>query len=324
MPAKFNPIKIFSGSATVELATKITESFGLELGVMSLLRFKDGEIQPSFDESVRGCDVFLIQSTISPAENILEILLMIDAAKRASAHYINVVIPYYGYARQDRKDKPRVSIGAKLIADLISTAGASRVMTMDLHAAQIQGFFPIPVIHLDSSVIFIPYIKSLDLKDLVIASPDIGGTKRARDFASKLNSEIVISDKHRSKANEVEEIRIIGNVADKNVIIVDDMIDTGNTLIKASEMMLKQGAKSVRAFATHPVFSGDAFEKLCNSPLNEIVVCDTIPVKSMPGKITVLSSCELFAKAIHHVYEHESISSLFDMPNSIQKKINFK
>ena len=324
MPAKFNPIKIFSGSASIELGKRITDSFGLELGAISLLKFKDGEIQPNFDESIRGCDVFLIQSTIAPADNILELLLMIDAAKRASAHYINIVIPYYGYARQDRKDKPRVSIGAKLIADLISTAGASRVMTMDLHAAQIQGFFPIPVVHLDSSVIFIPYIESLGMNNLVIASPDIGGTKRARTFAGKLNSEIVISDKHRAVANEVEEIRIIGDVRGKNVIIVDDMIDTGNTLIKAAEMMLKEGALSVRAFATHPVFSGNAYENLCKSPIDEIVVCDTIPVKPKEGKITVLSVCDLFAKAIHHVYEHESISSLFEMPGSVQKKINFK
>jgi ribose-phosphate pyrophosphokinase len=203
MPAKFNPIKIFSGTASQDLAKRIADSFGIDLGDISVLKFKDGEIQPSFNESIRGCDVFIIQSTFAPTDNLFELLLMIDAAKRASAHYINVVIPYYGYARQDRKDKPRVSIGAKLIADLIYTAGASRVITMDLHAAQIQGFFPIPVVHLDSSVIFVPYINQLKLDNLVIASPDIGGTKRAREFASKLHSEIVISDKHRKKANEV-------------------------------------------------------------------------------------------------------------------------
>ncbi len=323
MPAKFNPIKIFSGSASKEIATKIAEEFGTNLGAMSLLRFKDGEIQPSFDESVRGCDVFLVQSTFAPAENLIELLLMIDAAHRASAHYINVVIPYYGYARQDRKDKPRVSIGAKIIADLIYTAGASRVMTMDLHAAQIQGFFPIPVIHLDSSVIFIPYIKDLELDNLMIASPDIGGTKRAREFAGKLNSEIVISDKHRSKANEVDEIRIIGNVEGKNIIIIDDIIDTGNTLVKSSDEMLKRGALSVRAFATHPVFSGDAIDKLEKSSIKEIVVCDTIPLKRPSKKITVLSISKLFARAIHNVYEHESISSLFEMPGTFQKVIKF-
>ncbi|MFC2114087.1 ribose-phosphate diphosphokinase [Bacteroidota bacterium] len=323
MPAKFNPIKIFAGSASFDLATKIAESFGAELGDISLARFKDGELQPNFNESIRGCDVFLIQSTASPAENLLELLLMIDAAKRASAHYINVVIPYYGYARQDRKDKPRVSIGAKLIADLIFTAGASRLMTMDLHAAQIQGFFPIPVVHLDSSVIFVPYIKQLGLDNLVIASPDIGGTKRAREFAGKLNSEIVICDKHREKANEVEELRIIGNVEGKNVVIIDDIIDTGNTLIKASQEMLKAGAISVRAFATHAVFSGNAIENLENSLLDEVVVCDTIPLSHTSQKITVLSVSDLFARGIHNVYEHESISSLFDMPDSFQKEIKF-
>ena len=323
MPAKFNPIKIFAGSASEDIARKIAEEFGTTLGAMSMLRFKDGEIQPSFDEYVRGCDVFLVQSTFAPAENLLELLLMIDAAKRASAHYINVVIPYYGYARQDRKDKPRVSIGAKIIADLIFTAGASRVMTMDLHAAQIQGFFTIPVIHLDSSVIFIPYIEDLNLEHLMIASPDIGGTKRAREFAGKLHSEIVISDKHRKKANEVDEIRIIGNVEGRNIIIIDDIIDTGNTLVKSAKEMLNNGALSVRAFATHPVFSGEAIEKLEDSPIEEIVVCDTIPLKRPSKKITVLSISKLFARAIHNVYEHESISSLFEMPGSFQKVIKF-
>ncbi|MBC8344050.1 MAG: ribose-phosphate pyrophosphokinase [Bacteroidetes bacterium] len=323
MPAKFNPIKIFSGTASTDLSNKIADSFGTELGDVSLLKFKDGELQPSFNESIRGCDVFIIQSTFSPAENLIELLLMIDAAKRASAHYINVVIPYYGYARQDRKDKPRVSIGAKLIADLIYTAGASRVITMDLHAAQIQGFFTIPVVHLDSSVIFVPYIKQLNLTNLVIASPDIGGTKRAREFASKLNCDIVICDKHRKQANEIEEIRVIGDVKGNHVVIVDDLIDTGNTLIKASEVMLRDGALSVRAFATHPVFSGNALEKLENSNMDEVVVCDTIPLTKQSDKITILSVSNLIARGIHNVYEHESISSLFDMPDSFQKEIKF-
>jgi len=324
MPAKFNPIKIFAGQASKALGSQIAECFGASLGNVSMLKFKDGEIQPSFDESIRGCDVFIIQSTYAPAEHILELLLMIDAAKRASAHYINVVIPYYGYARQDRKDKPRVSIGAKLIADLISTAGAEWVMTMDLHAAQIQGFFSIPVVHLDSSVLFVPYIKHLDLENLVIASPDIGGTKRARTFAGLLNCDIVICDKHRKTANQVDEMRIIGSVKGKNVIIVDDLIDTGNTLVKAAEVMMDDGAKSIRAFATHPVFSENATEKLYHSSLEEIVVCDTLPVRNPNSKITVLPTAGLFAKAIHQVYEHESISSLFDMPASFQKQIKFK
>jgi ribose-phosphate pyrophosphokinase len=316
MPAKFNPIKIFAGSSTVELAEKIAANFGTKLGDLTITRFKDGEIQPSFNESVRGTDVFLIQSTYGKAEHILELLLMIDAVKRASAHYINLVIPYFGYARQDRKDKPRVSIGAKLIADILSAAGAIRLMTMDLHAPQIQGFFNIPVVHLDSSVIFVPYIKSLGLDDIVIASPDIGGTKRARYFAGLLDSEIVISDKHRKKANEIEEMRIIGNVEGKNVIIVDDIIDTGNTLIKSCNLMLDNGAKSVRAFATHPLFSENAIEKLEDSPLEEIVVCDTIPLEKESPKITILSVSDLFAKAIRNVYEHGSISSLFEMPDT--------
>lgn len=323
MPAKFNPIKIFAGNASFNLGQKISRAFGIDLGDLSIIKFKDGEIQPNFNESIRGCDVFLIQSTYSPSDNLMELLLMIDAAKRASANNINVVIPYFGYARQDRKDKPRVSIGAKLLADIIHTAGATRVMTMDLHAAQIQGFFPIPVVHLDSSVLFIPYIEDLDLSDLVIASPDIGGTKRARAFADKLHSEIVISDKHRVKANEVAEMRIIGNVEGKNVIIVDDMIDTGNTLVKAAQLMIDSGAKSVRALATHPVFSEDAIKNLENSKLEEIVVCDTIPLKKRSSKIKVLSISTLFAKAIHNVYEHESISSLFNMPGAIQKKFKF-
>lgn len=323
MPGRFNPIKIFACSASLSLGEKIARSFGTELGKYSVLRFKDGEMQPSFDESIRGCDIFIIQSTYSPAGNILELMLAIDAAVRASAHYVHVVIPYYGYARQDRKDKPRVSIGAKTIADMLTSAGASKIMTMDLHAAQIQGFFDVPVIHLDSSVIFVPYIRSLELDNLVIASPDIGGTKRARFFAEMLHSEIVISDKHRKNPNEVQEMRIIGNVSGKNVIIVDDIIDTGNTLIKAADLMMKSGAKSVRAFATHPVFSADAMAKLQDSPLEEIVVCDTIPLERVPSKIKVLTTSNLFAKAIRSVYEHGSISELFSMPESIQKEINF-
>jgi ribose-phosphate pyrophosphokinase len=323
MPGRFNPIKIFACSASVSLGEKIARSFGTELGKYSVLRFKDGEMQPSFDESIRGCDIFIIQSTYSPADNILELLLAVDAAVRASAHYVHVVIPYFGYARQDRKDKPRVSIGAKAIADMLTSVGADKVMTMDLHAAQIQGFFDVPVIHLDSSVIFVPYIRSLELDNLVIASPDIGGTKRARFFAELLQSEIVISDKHRKNPNEVQEMRIIGNVSGKNVIIVDDIIDTGNTLIKAAGLMMKSGAKSVRAFATHPVFSANAMENLQNSPLEEIVVCDTIPLQKVPSKIKVLTTSNLFAKAIRSVYEHGSISELFSMPESIQKEINF-
>lgn len=323
MPGRFNPVKIFACSATKSLGEKIAREYGTELGEYSLLKFKDGELQPSIDESVRGCDVFIIQSTCSPAENLMELLLAIDAAKRASAHYIYVVIPYYGYARQDRKDKPRVSIGAKLVADLIHAAGASILMTMDLHAAQIQGFFSIPVIHLDASIIFIPYIKSLDLDNLVIAAPDIGGSKRAQLFAEFLHSEIVLVDKSRKNPNEIDKMKLIGDVENKNVIIIDDLIDTGNTLIKAANLMLDSGALTVRALATHPVFSDNAFEKLENSRLKEIVVCDTIPVKSTSGKINVLSASKLFATAIRNVYEHRSISSLFERPDYFQKEIKF-
>jgi ribose-phosphate pyrophosphokinase len=323
MPGRFNPIKFFALSASQCLGEKIAESFGTTLGKYTLLRFKDNEIQPSFEESIRGCDVFIIQSTCAPAENIMELLLAIEAAKHASAQEVNILIPYYGYARQDRKDKPRVSIGAKLMADLITAAGATRVMTMDLHASQIQGFFNIPLIHLDSNVIFIPYIRNLELDNMVIASPDVGGVKRARYFAEILRTEIVISDKHRKNPNEVEEMRIIGNVEGKNVIIVDDIIDTGNTLIKAADLMISSGALTVRAFATHPVFSDGACEKLENSKLSEIVVCDTLPLRKPYSKIKVLSSASLFAKAIRSVYEHGSISKLFEMPSTIQQEINF-
>lgn len=324
MPGRFNPVKIFACTATKYLGKKIAREYGTDLGKYSILKFKDGEIQPSIDESVRGCDVFIIQSTFSPVENLMELLLTIDAAKRASAHYIYVVIPYFGYARQDRKDKPRVSIGAKLVADLLHAAGASIVMTMDLHAAQIQGFFSIPVIHLDASVIFIPYIKSLHLENLVIAAPDIGGTKRAEAFATFLHSEIVLVDKNRVNPNEVDKMTLIGSVENKNVIIVDDLIDTGNTLIKATELMLDSGAKTVRAFATHPVFSANAIERLKKSRLEEIVICDTIPVKSINKKFHVLSTSKLFAVAIRNVYEHKSISSLFEMPDYFQQELNFK
>jgi len=323
MPGSFNPVKIFACSASGVLGEKIAKKYGTKLGKYSMVNFKDGELQPSIDESVRGCDVFIIQSTFSPADNLMELLLTIDAAKRASAHYIYVVIPYFGYARQDRKDKPRVSIGAKLVADLLCAAGASIVMTMDLHAAQIQGFFSIPVIHLDSSVIFIPYIKSLNLDNLVIASPDVGGTKRAEIFAKALHAEIVITDKHRNNPNEVGKMKLIGDVKNKNVIIVDDIIDTGNTLIKAAHLMLDSGATSVRAFATHAVFSDNAAAKMECSRIEEIVVCDTVPVKSPSKKINVLSVDRLFAIAIRNVYEHKSISSLFEMSDSFQKEFKF-
>lgn len=311
MPLSFNPIKLFAGSGTVELATKIAEAYGKKLGDVTLSRFSDGEFQPHFNETVRGCDVFLIQSTNQPNDNLVELLLMTDAAKRASAHYITVVIPYFGLARQDRKDKPRVAIGAKLMANLITASGAHRIMTMDLHAAQIQGFFDIPVDHLDASVIFVPHIKSLNLPALTIASPDMGGSYRARTFAKYFNAEVVICDKQRKRANEIESMSIIGDVTGRDVVLIDDICDTARTLAKAAELIMENGANSVRAVCTHPVLSGDAYYTVENSALTELIVTDTIAsVKSSP-KIRVLSTASLFSRAIANVNEHGSISDLF-------------
>ena len=311
MPLSFNPIKLFAGSGTVELATKIAEAYGKKLGDITLSRFSDGEFQPHFNETVRGCDVFLIQSTNQPNDNLIELLLMTDAAKRASAHYITVVIPYFGLARQDRKDKPRVAIGAKLMANLITASGAHRIMTMDLHAAQIQGFFDIPVDHLDASVIFVPHIKSLNLPALTIASPDMGGSYRARTFAKYFNAEVVICDKQRKRANEIESMSIIGDVTGRDVVLIDDICDTARTLAKAAELIMENGANSVRAVCTHPVLSGDAYYTVENSALTELIVTDTIAsVKSSP-KIRVLSTASLFSRAIANVNEHGSISDLF-------------
>ena len=279
MPLQFNPVKLFAGSGTTVLAQKIAESYGKPLGDVSLSRFSDGEFQPHFNESVRGCDIFLIQSTTPPTENLMELLLMIDAAKRASAHYITVVVPYFGFARQDRKDKPRVAIGAKLIANLITAAGAHRIMTMDLHAAQIQGFFDIPVDHLDASVIFVPYIKSLNLPNLTIASPDMGGSYRARTFAKYFNAEVVICDKRRKRANEIESMSIIGDVSGQDIVLIDDICDTAGTLAKAASLIMENGANSVRAVCSHAVLSGKAYETIENSALAELIVTDTIPLK---------------------------------------------
>jgi ribose-phosphate pyrophosphokinase len=311
MPSQINTVKLFSGSSTKALSTKIAESYGKELGDMVLSSFSDGEIQPYFNESIRGCDVFLIQSTCQPNDNIFELLMMIDAAKRASAHNINVVIPYFGYARQDRKDKPRVAIGSKLVANLLTAAGAHRVMTMDLHAAQIQGFFDIPVDHLDASVIFVPYIKSLGLENLTIASPDMGGSYRARLFAKFFNAEVVICDKRRKRANEIESMSIIGDVTGQDIVLIDDICDTAGTLSKAAALIMEKGANSVRAVCTHAVLSGKAYETIENSALTELIVTDTIPSTRTSDKIRVLSTADLFAKAITSVNEHASISELF-------------
>ncbi len=311
MPQQFNPVKLFAGSGTLTLGENIAKFYGKPLGDMQVARFSDGEIQPSFNETVRGCDVFLIQSTNQPNDNLIELLLMTDAARRASAHYITVVIPYFGLARQDRKDKPRVAIGAKLIANLITAAGANRIMTMDLHAAQIQGFFDIPVDHLDAAVIFVPYIKSLNLPNLTVASPDIGGSYRARTFAKFFNAEIIICDKRRKRANEIESMSIIGDVTGQDIVLIDDICDTARTLAKAAALIMENGANSVRAVCTHPVLSGDAYETIENSALKELIVTDTIPLKQHCSKIRMLSTADLFAQAITNVNEHGSISQLF-------------
>uniref|UniRef100_UPI00358E7C95 ribose-phosphate pyrophosphokinase n=1 Tax=Thermophagus xiamenensis TaxID=385682 RepID=UPI00358E7C95 len=304
-------MKIFSGTSTRYLAEKISLCNGRELGNVNVMRFSDGEFTTAFEETIRGAHVFLIQSTFPPSDNLFELLMMIDAAKRASAYKLVAVIPYFGFARQDRKDKPRVAIGAKLVADLLTTAGVDRIITMDLHADQIQGFFDIPVDHLYASSIFVPHIRKLNLDNLVVASPDVGGTKRANAYAKFLNAPMVICHKHRSKANVVDEMRIIGDVAGKNVVILDDMVDTAGTLTKAADMMIEQGAKSVRAFATHPVLSGPAYENIENSKISELYVTDSIPLRKKSDKIKVLSAAQLFADTIDKVYNYQSISTQF-------------
>lgn len=304
-------VKIFSGRASTYLAEKIAHAYGEPLGEVKYQQFSDGEMSPFLMESVRGHDVFIVQSTFAPSDNFMELLLMIDAAKRASAEHVNVIIPYFGYARQDRKDKPRVSIAAKLIANLLSAAGASRVMTFDLHADQIQGFFDIPVDHLDGNYIFVPYLKSLGLDNLMFASPDVGGIKRARSFAKFFDAELAVCDKYRKEANKVESMRLIGEVDGKDVILVDDLVDTAGTICKAAALLKEKGAKSVRAVCTHPVLSGTAYDNIENSVLEEIVVTDTIPLKQKSNKIKVLSVSDLFAKAIRKIHDNESVSSLF-------------
>jgi len=311
MPLQFNTVKLFAGSGTKELAEKIAEKYGQPLGDVVLSRFSDGEFQPHFNESVRGCDVFLIQSTMPPADNLLELLMMTDAARRASAHYVTAVIPYFGLARQDRKDKPRVAIGSKLVANILVAAGINRLMTMDLHAAQIQGFFDIPVDHLDASIIFVPYIKSLKLPNLTIASPDMGGSYRARTFAKFFNAEVVICDKRRKRANEIESMTVIGDVTGQDIVLIDDICDTAGTLAKAADLIMQKGANSVRAVCTHALLSGKAYDTIQNSVLAELIVTDTIPLKEECDKIKVLSTAQLFASAIMNVNEHGSISQLF-------------
>lgn len=304
-------VKIFSGRASIYLAEKIAHAYGEPLGKVDYQQFSDGEMSPYIMESVRGHDVFIVQSTGAPADNFLELVLMIDAAKRASSQNVNVIIPYFGYARQDRKDKPRVAIAAKLIANLLSAAGADRIMACDLHADQIQGFFDIPVDHLDGAYIFVPYLKSLGLTDIMFASPDVGGIKRARSFAKFFNADLAVCDKHRKEANKVDSMRLIGEVEGKDVVLVDDLVDTAGTICKAAALLKEKGAKSVRAVCTHPVLSGKAYENIEGSVLEELVVTDTIPLKQTLAKIKVLTVSDLFAKAIRKIHDHESISSLF-------------
>ncbi len=304
-------VKIFSGTGSRYLAEKIAKKFGEPLGKVNIQTFSDGEIGVEFKESIRGKSVFLIQSTFAPSDNLMELLLMIDAAKRASAYKVIVVMPYYGYARQDRKDRPRVAIGSKLVANMLTAAGADRIITMDLHAPQIQGYFDIPVDHLDSSAIFIPYIESLQLENLTFAAPDVGSANRIREVASFFECEMVICDKHRKRANEIASMVVIGDVNNRDIVLIDDICDTGGTLTKSAGLMMEKGARSVRAFCTHPVLSGKAYENIQNSVLNELVVCDTIPVKPLCDKIKVLSTDELFAVTIRNAYENKSINSLF-------------
>lgn len=304
-------VKIFSGRASQQIALNIAKHYGVALGNVIVTDFSDGEFQPSFEETVRGQDVFIVQSTMPPTENLFELLLMIDAAKRASARKIIAVIPYFGFARQDRKDKPRVAIGAKLVANMLTAAGVSRVITMDLHADQIQGFFEVPVDHLYASTLFFDEMDKLNNGNLVVAAPDAGGAKRANSYAKKLNTGLALCHKQRRVANEVAEMTVIGEVKGKDVILVDDMCDTAGTLTKAADLFLEQGALSVRAFCTHAVLSGPAYERIAASGLTELVVTDTIPLKQASDKIRVVSTSNLFADVIRKLVANESISSHF-------------
>ena len=305
--------KIFSCTQSTELANIIAEKFGATIGKVNFSKYSDGEFQPSFEESVRGARIFIIGSTQPSSENLMEMLLMLDAAKRASARHITAVIPYFGWARQDRKDKPRVPIGAKLIAKLLETAGATRIITMDLHADQIQGFFEKPVDHLFASTIFLPYIESLKLSNLTIASPDMGGSKRAYAYSKFLTSDVVICYKQREKANVISHMELIGDVKGKNVILVDDMVDTAGTLTKAADLMKERGAISVRAICTHALLSGDAYDKIEESNLEELIVTDSIPSRISHNKVKVLSCAPLFAEVMSNVHYNKSISSKFIM-----------
>ncbi len=313
MPYQVPEPKIFACSQSTALAEKIAASYGAELGKIKFSRYSDGEFQPSFEESIRGARIFIIGSTNPGPEHLMEMLLMLDAAKRASARHITAVMPYFGWARQDRKDKPRVPIAAKLVAKMLETAGATRIITMDLHADQIQGFFEKPVDHLFASTLFLPYLKELNLDNLCIASPDMGGSKRAYAYSKAMESDVVICYKQRAKANVISHMELIGDVTGKNVVLVDDLVDTAGTLTKAADLMMERGAKSVRAITTHGLLSGNAYERIENSKLTELIVTDSIPVEKTHGKIKILSCSDLFADVMHRVHHNTSISSKFLM-----------
>ena len=313
MPNTKPDAKIFSITQSKALAEKIAAAYGVQLGNVITSTYSDGEFQPSYEESIRGTRIFIIGSTNPSSENLMEMLLMIDAAKRASARHITAVLPYFGWARQDRKDKPRVPIAAKLVAKMLEVAGATRIITMDLHADQIQGFFEKPVDHLFASTVFLPYLKELNLDNLMIASPDMGGSKRAYAYSKALESDVVICYKQRAKANVISHMELIGDVTGKNVVLVDDMVDTAGTLTKAADLMMERGALSVRAICTHPILSGSAYERIENSKLEELIVTDSIPLKQESKKIKVISCANLFAEVMHNVHFNKSISSKFLM-----------
>lgn len=308
MNSVIHPIKIFAGTASRYMGEEICRDLGIELGKMNVTHFADGEFEVSFEEPIRGCEVYLVQSTFPNSDNLMELLLMIDAAKRASAHSVIAVMPYFGWARQDRKDKPRVSIAAKLVADLLMAAGVNRIITMDLHADQIQGFFNIPVDHLYASTVFVPYIKSLNLEDLVIATPDVGGAKRANNYAKHFDVPLVLCHKQRAKANVVANMTVIGDVEGKNVVLVDDMVDTAGTIVKAANLMMEKGAKSVRALASHAIMSDPATERVNDSALTEMIFTNSIPYKKECPKCTVLSVAHMIADTIRRVHNNKSIS----------------
>ena len=313
MPYQVPQPKIFACTQSKALGEKIAKAYGMELGKVSFSRYSDGEFQPSFEESIRGTRIFIIGSTHPGPENLMEMLLMLDAAKRASARHITAVMPYFGWARQDRKDKPRVPIAAKLVAKMLETAGATRIITMDLHADQIQGFFEKPVDHLFASTLFLPYLRNLNLDNLTIASPDMGGSKRAYAYSKALDSDVVVCYKQRAKANIISHMELIGDVQGKNVVLVDDMVDTAGTLTKAADLMMERGAESVRAITTHGLLSGNAYEKIEKSKLTELIITDSIPIEIKSEKVRVLSCANLFADVMDKVHNNNSISSKFLM-----------